>query len=82
MLGAGDERPCRRGHVMARIKRKWSRVSATERRNCEMASCTALARERCKQFNCNQQICDDHKGAHSVVHTLMKKRGLDREPKA
>lgn len=64
------------GKTGPRIKRKWSRVTAAERRTCEMHGCETLAKERCKQFNCNQQICTEHKGAHSAVHTLMKQRGF------
>jgi hypothetical protein len=37
-----------------------------------------MARERCKQFNCNEQHCEEHKGAHSAIHTLMKQRGFQR----
>lgn len=61
---------------MPRIKRKWSRVTAAEKRTCEMPSCENIAKERCKQFNCNQVICSEHKGAHSAVHTLFKQRGI------
>lgn len=65
---------------MAQPKRKWSRVSSVERRTCETPGCTVLARERCKQFNCGQQHCEQHKGSHSAIHTLMAKRGV-RPPK-
>ncbi|HVA34354.1 MAG TPA: hypothetical protein VNG31_09415, partial [Candidatus Baltobacteraceae bacterium] len=55
-------------------KRKWSKVASAERRCCETPGCTTLARERCKQFNCNQQHCEEHKGSHSAIHTLMAQR--------
>jgi hypothetical protein len=61
---------------MGSHKRKWSKVSSAERRSCETPGCTVLSRERCKQYNCNQQHCEQHKGAHSAIHTLMKQRGL------
>jgi hypothetical protein len=57
-------------------KRKWFRVSVAERRECETPGCTAISRERCKQINCNQQHCDEHKGSHSAIHTLMAQRGM------
>lgn len=57
-------------------KRKWSRVKSEERRACETPGCAVLARERCKQFNCNQQHCEEHKGGHSAIHTLMAQRGM------
>ena len=61
---------------MAMRKRKWSRVRSAERRPCETPGCTVLARERCKQFNCNQQHCEAHKGDHSAIHTLLRQRGM------
>lgn len=60
-----------------RIKRKWSRVPSAERRTCEMPGCDVLAKERCKQFNCNQQHCEEHKGAHSQAHTVAKRAGKE-----
>jgi hypothetical protein len=57
-------------------KRKWSKVAAVERHTCETPGCTILARERCKQFNCNQQHCETHKGSHSAIHTLMRQRSM------
>jgi len=57
-----------------RIKRKWSRVTSTERRTCESPGCEALAKERCLQGNCGQQHCEEHKGGHSAIHTLLKQR--------
>jgi hypothetical protein len=59
---------------MQRTKRKWSRVTSAERRTCETPGCEILASERCKQFNCNQQHCETHKGSHSAIHTLMRQR--------
>lgn len=63
---------------MPRIKRKWSRVAAADKKQCEMPACENIAKERCKQFNCNKMICSEHKGSHSAVHTLMKQRGFQK----
>lgn len=55
-----------------RIKRKWSRVTAAEKRPCQMPGCSTIANERCKQNNCGHIICGEHKGAHSALHTFLK----------
>jgi hypothetical protein len=56
--------------------RKWSRVASAERRQCVTPGCTVVSRERCKQLNCNQQHCEEHKGSHSSIHTLIVQRGV------
>lgn len=57
-----------------RIKRKWSRVPASEKRLCQTPGCAVVANERCKQNNCGYIICVEHKGAHSALHTFLKQR--------
>ena len=61
---------------MAYVKRKWSRVTSAERRKCQTPGCEVLAKERCKYMNCNEQHCEEHKGSHSAIHTMMKQRKL------
>lgn len=68
----------REGLIMPHFKRKWSRVTSAERRQCETPGCEALAKERCKQYNCNQVHCPEHKGSHSAIHTLLKQRGMQK----
>jgi hypothetical protein len=63
-----------------KIKRRWSRVTSAERRQCETPGCTVLAKERCKATACGQQHCSTHKGLHSAIHTLMSHRDVRPRP--
>lgn len=60
--------------MKSRIKRKWSRVPAAEKRPRQTPGCSTIANERCKQDNCGEIICEEHKGAHSALHTFVSKQ--------
>lgn len=62
------------GMRKATFKRKWSRLPAAEKRLCQMPGCSFTANERCKQNNCGEFICSDHKGSHSALHTFLKQQ--------
>ncbi|HTX58751.1 MAG TPA: hypothetical protein VMH02_03665 [Verrucomicrobiae bacterium] len=57
-------------------KRKWKRAPADQRRECETPGCTTIAKEYCKRADCGQMHCEEHKGSHTAIHTLMKQRGF------
>lgn len=70
----------RSGHnvfMKPRIKRKWSRVASNQKGICRMPGCAILANQRCRHADCNHLICREHKGAHSAVHTILKRQGQD-----
>lgn len=61
-------------------KRRWVRLSATERRVCDTPGCEVLAKERCARGGCEQMHCLEHKGSHTAIHTLMKQRAAAEAP--
>ena len=68
---------------MSYDKRRWRRLSASERTPCKTPGCENVAREICRRAECGEAHCREHKGSHTAIHTLMKKRGIipRREPR-
>ena len=61
---------------MSYDKRRWKRVAADERGPCKTPGCVNEAREQCRRANCKELHCEEHKGSHTAIHTLLKQRGF------